>query len=154
MKARLTDVSGWKVECPAELPLPIVLGRSRHSGLIVSQPLVSRQHCELYESGGKLMVRDLGSMNGTRVNQVRIDDAAELISGDLLSVGPVTFRIDCGDSPATLTDNRDDTEVVARANPDSAPENLELVPVRAALGVPGTVRETEPISGPSQGKPR
>jgi pSer/pThr/pTyr-binding forkhead associated (FHA) protein len=60
------------------------------------------------------MCRDLGSMNGTCVNQVRIEDPVELLSGDLLTVGSVTFRVDCADNPPTLSDNKDETEVASR----------------------------------------
>jgi hypothetical protein len=58
---------------------------------MLPHPLVSRQHCELYETEGRLMVRDLGSLNGTFINNERISDAP-LPSGELLTVGAVTFR--------------------------------------------------------------
>jgi hypothetical protein len=46
----------------------------------------------LFESSGKLCVRDLGSLNGTYVNNERITESTVLPSGDLLTVGSVTFR--------------------------------------------------------------
>jgi predicted component of type VI protein secretion system len=58
---------------------------------MLPHPLVSRQHCELFETNGRLMVRDLGSLNGTFVNNERISEAA-LPPGELLTVGAVTFR--------------------------------------------------------------
>jgi pSer/pThr/pTyr-binding forkhead associated (FHA) protein len=47
---------------------------------------VSRQHSEIHESGGRYIVRDAGSLNGTYVNQRRID-VSELSQGDELQVG-------------------------------------------------------------------
>ena len=58
---------------------------------LLQHPLVSRQHCELYESAGQLMVRDLGSLNGTFVNNQRVTESP-LPAGELLTVGTVTFR--------------------------------------------------------------
>src|SRR6185503_14294191 len=95
-----------------------VLGRSRRSGFLIQHSLVSRQHCELYELDGKLMIRDLGSMNGTCVNRARIDQAIELLTGDLLTLGSVTFRVDCGDSRGTLSDNKDETAVAMQSDLD------------------------------------
>ena len=114
MKAKLIGVSGEPQPSDIELVLPSVVGRSRRSGVLIQYSHVSRQHCELYEQNGKLMCRDLGSMNGTCVNHVRIEDPIELLSGDLLTVGSVTFRVDCADNPATLSDNKDETEIASR----------------------------------------
>jgi predicted component of type VI protein secretion system len=58
---------------------------------MLPHPLVSRQHCELYENGGQLMVRDLGSLNGTFVNNQRVTESP-LPPGELLTIGTVTFR--------------------------------------------------------------
>ena len=116
MKARLVGISGWDETTEIDLPLPVILGRSRSSGIVIKQPLVSRQHCELFELEDRLMIRDLGSTNGTRVNQVRIEQPTELVSGDLVTIGSVTFRVDCGagcslDKGVTLTGTQDETAV-------------------------------------------
>ena len=91
MKAKFVVVKGAK---PVDIPLrlPAVIGRSREAALKVRTTVVSRKHCEVYEDGGQLFVRDMGSANGTFVNNVRIDEDTQLASGDLLSVGPVTLR--------------------------------------------------------------
>src|SRR5262249_3376950 len=54
---------------------------------------VSRRHCELLEVGGKLVVRDLGSSNGTFVNGKRVLGQQPLKPGDELTVGAVTLRV-------------------------------------------------------------
>ncbi len=71
---------------------PAVLGRSREADLTFAHPMISRQHCELYEVDGLLMVRDLGSLNGTVVNQQRVVEAA-LCPDDSFSVGPLSFKV-------------------------------------------------------------
>jgi pSer/pThr/pTyr-binding forkhead associated (FHA) protein len=93
VEAKLVVVSGDTQARQYDLQLPTVIGRSRTTDLRVPHPLVSRQHCEVFESNGILMVRDLGSLNGTFIGETRIAEGPTPIKpGDLLSVGPVTFR--------------------------------------------------------------
>jgi pSer/pThr/pTyr-binding forkhead associated (FHA) protein len=93
VEAKLVVVSGETQARQYDLQLPTVIGRSRTTDLRLGHPLVSRQHCEIFESNGMLMVRDLGSLNGTFIGETRIAEGATPVKpGDLLSIGPVTFR--------------------------------------------------------------
>jgi len=56
--------------------LPMTLGRGREADLTIAHPTVSRLHCELYEIDETLCVRDMGSLNGTFVGDVRITEAS------------------------------------------------------------------------------
>ena len=91
LDAKLVVVGGEVKTAEIKLRLPSTIGRGRGATIMLPHPLVSRQHCELYEDGGHLMVRDLGSLNGTFVNNERITESA-LPPGELLTVGAVTFR--------------------------------------------------------------
>ena len=73
--------------------LPVTLGRGRSSTIVLPLALISRQHCEISEREGRLYVRDLGSLNGTFINNSRITEAA-LAPGALLTIGTCTFRAD------------------------------------------------------------
>jgi predicted component of type VI protein secretion system len=70
------------------------LGRRDDCVIRVRSSQVSRHHCELFEAAGKLIVRDLGSSNGTHVNGIRIANQHVLMPGDLLTIGSVTFRVE------------------------------------------------------------
>jgi predicted component of type VI protein secretion system len=86
-------VVGGDVKTPeVKLRLPSTVGRGRDCSIMLRHPLVSRQHCEIFESGGTLRVRDLGSLNGTFVNNQRIEGDVPLHPGQLLTIGTVTFR--------------------------------------------------------------
>jgi pSer/pThr/pTyr-binding forkhead associated (FHA) protein len=61
--------------------------------VITSSRKVSRKHCCLAQINQTFVVRDLGSMNGVRVNGVQVRKAAELRPGDELTVGDVVFHL-------------------------------------------------------------
>jgi len=92
MKAKLVVVGGDAKAAEINLKLPTIIGRGREAALTLPHPLVSRQHCEIYEQDDSLVVRDMGSLNGTFINNQRIEEATFLPSGDLLTIGAVTFR--------------------------------------------------------------
>ena len=62
------------------------VGRHPDSEIFLDDITVSRRHAEITHEGGVYVVRDVGSLNGTYVNRVRIDSAV-LGSGDELQVG-------------------------------------------------------------------
>ena len=69
------------------------LGRTARADFIVQAPLVSRLHCRLTaDASNQLVVEDLGSQNGTRVNGRKVDRAT-LKAGDRLTVGRVEFTV-------------------------------------------------------------
>jgi predicted component of type VI protein secretion system len=91
LSAKLVVVGGDVKTSEIPLRLPATIGRGRGQSIVLPHPLVSRQHCELFERDGMLMVRDLGSLNGTFVNNQRVTESP-LGPGELLTIGTVTFR--------------------------------------------------------------
>jgi pSer/pThr/pTyr-binding forkhead associated (FHA) protein len=91
MDAKLVVVGGNARPAEIKLKLPVTIGRGRKATLVVPHPLVSRVHCEVYESEGYLVVRDLDSLNGTFINNRRVTEAV-LAPGELLTLGGITFR--------------------------------------------------------------
>ncbi len=79
--------------------LPMTIGRGKEADLTLAHPMVSRLHCELYEVENTLCIRDMGSLNGSFVGDVRVTEAA-LESGDLLTIGAATFKLVIGDDKA------------------------------------------------------
>ena len=94
MHIKIRVVRGPAVDQEAELEVPAMVGRSRTARLRLGHSLVSRRHCELIEQDGALYVRDLGSLNGTFVGKVKIEQPALLAPGTTFSVGPVSMRVD------------------------------------------------------------
>jgi|GEM_PF-3992334 len=70
-----------------------VIGRASEADIVVAQAKgVSRRHAEVSVRDGAVWVRDLGSQNGTVVNDERVSER-KLAHGERLSVGDVAFRV-------------------------------------------------------------
>lgn len=82
-----------------EFPLkefPVLVGRSSESVLAGASGNLSRYHAELVERDGQLVVRDLGSKNGTYVNREPVATEARLRPGDVIHFADVEFRVGAG----------------------------------------------------------
>lgn len=75
-----------------QVPLPCVIGRGKDTNLTIAHPLVSRKHCALLVSAGKLVLRDLDSLNGTYIGMKRITKDFPLSLGQIFSVGAINFQ--------------------------------------------------------------
>jgi VWFA-related protein len=72
----------------------LVVGRKPGCDLsIPGDETVSGEHCELHWIGTKLVVRDLRSSNGTRVNGVPVAGDQPIESGDRLGIGQTEYRV-------------------------------------------------------------
>ncbi|WCO65038.1 FHA domain-containing protein [Iamia majanohamensis] len=64
----------------------ITAGRHPDSDIFLDDITVSRRHAEVRREDGRLVVRDVGSLNGTYLNRERIEQG-ELHDGDTIQVG-------------------------------------------------------------------
>lgn len=69
----------------------IIIGRSSLADIQIDQESVSRNHCKILTGGAAVQLHDMGSTNGTYVNDQIIDDCA-LRDGDLIKVGRCIFK--------------------------------------------------------------
>ena len=97
----------------------MTVGRQQDCQLRIASSQVSRRHCQIFEKKGLLLVKDLGSSNGTLVNGKKIADQRVLEPGDELTVGSVKFRVERqeetvlipGDSQPPATSKPGDTAI-------------------------------------------
>lgn len=71
---------------------PFSVGRVSPSDLILEGAMVSRRHCVFAEHDGVMVLRDLGSTNGTYVDGEKIVDAVTLTDGAVVGIGPHILR--------------------------------------------------------------
>ncbi len=63
------------------------IGRSATNRIVLQDDACSRNHCEVFCSGGEWHVRDLGSRNGTNINGHRVSGDTAIESGDVIGIG-------------------------------------------------------------------
>lgn len=78
----------------------LTVGRAPESDIFLDDVTVSRHHAELRHGAEGWSVRDVGSLNGTYVNRVRVDDQ-HLVGGDEVQIGKFRFVFLLGLEPAT-----------------------------------------------------
>lgn len=76
------------------------VGRGPENDIDLDDITVSRQHCDITAVAGGHVVSDRGSLNGTYVNQQRVD-TVELAQGDEVQIGK--FRLVYLESPGSLS---------------------------------------------------
>lgn len=119
-----------------------LIGRREGCDIRIAVASISREHCELRVEDGRLLIKDLGSSNGTYVNRQRVQEV-QLSPGDLIAVGPAVFVTRIEGQPA-------DIDPIKSYNAGSAP-----TPVAAASS-PGSrpaspTSQTRMISPPKPG---
>ncbi|RMH39468.1 MAG: GGDEF domain-containing protein [Deltaproteobacteria bacterium] len=75
----------------------LIIGRSSKADIQIDQESVSRNHCKIINTGKTIMLRDLGSTNGTYVNDELIDEYV-LRDGDFIKIGRSIFKFLSGDN--------------------------------------------------------
>jgi pSer/pThr/pTyr-binding forkhead associated (FHA) protein len=70
-----------------------VIGRGAECHVRPNSDWVSRQHCLLRVAEDGVVLRDLGSRNGTLVNGTRVKGECRLADGDKLQIGPLVFQL-------------------------------------------------------------
>ena len=82
------DRRTWPLDAPT-----VRVGRSSQNGIQIADATVSKEHAEIFRKGTDLLIRDLGSRNGTRVNGVDAVEPIAIREGDMLEIGKVVGRI-------------------------------------------------------------
>ena len=83
------DRSGERID----VDVAVTIGRSADCDLSLSDTFLSSRHARLANDEGDLSIEDLGSTNGTYVNQELVDGRTHLERGDIVQVGGVLFEV-------------------------------------------------------------
>jgi pSer/pThr/pTyr-binding forkhead associated (FHA) protein len=72
-------------------PLPVEIGRDPECHLFLNNMTVSRRHAIIEKLDGKIVLKDLDSLNGTWIDG-KVTDRAELTDGTLVQIGTFSMR--------------------------------------------------------------
>jgi hypothetical protein len=149
MDAELIVVGGKASKRSIKLKLPMVIGRGRNARLTIAHPMVSRRHTELFERDGLLMVRDLGSLNGTVVAGQRIQEAPLPPEAEF-TVGPLTFRAiykypgDLAALPAVILDTKPAASPAAPSGDTEFPDFEAIIDEEVVVAEPTPSHSEKP----------
>jgi predicted component of type VI protein secretion system len=136
---------------------PFLIGRDPKCHLRPSSPMVSSQHCSIQVKQRKLYVSDLGSTNGTFLNEARVDKEVEMHHADRLRIGPLILgvSVETGtpvDQPTPLPPSRAkvdvvDDEAVAAVLLSALDEDTPSAPGATLQSdkIPGGTTEIQPL---------
>lgn len=131
------------------LDKPITLiGRHPECDVQLESSKVSRRHCCIAQVADRLVVRDLGSTNGIRVNGVQMAEG-QLHPGDELTIGNIRYRLDWASAP----------EMNSPPNPGAGKPRRRVKKTTAIPGDPVAPNELEscdipvPIKEPGLSEP-
>jgi hypothetical protein len=74
-------------------PGTLVLGRSSSADLRLPHASISRRHARLQRRGERFFLEDLGSQNGTYVDEERLSAEREVLLGQRIHIGPAVLRL-------------------------------------------------------------
>ncbi len=137
------------------LDKPIILvGRHPECDIQIDSRKISRRHCCVAQVNDYLIVRDLGSTNGIRINGVRVLEG-RLKEGDELTIGGSSFRVSWEDTPEpvprqSLLSKKSEAEPSAYDQDDA----LESCDEPIALAEPFLGQKSLPHSKSKQPRPR
>jgi hypothetical protein len=69
----------------------LLVGRSLEAEVQINEQAISHEHACLEQTDGGIVLRDLGSTNGTYINGERVEEAVVLSGGDSIRMGSTTF---------------------------------------------------------------
>jgi len=124
------------------------VGRQDDCQLRIASSQVSRKHCQLFEHKGHLLVKDLGSANGTYVNGQKIATQRVLEAGDELAIGPVKFRVEKQPGPGPGSQARPARPAATASDTAVGPAGVDSADDAPILGTP--VADDEPADATSQ----
>jgi alpha-2-macroglobulin-like protein len=78
------------------------LGRHPSNSIQILDKIASKEHCLIERRGDRYVLRDLGSLNGTFINSVRVRGESPLVDGDEISIGSTRGIFRC--EPVVIED--------------------------------------------------
>lgn len=134
-----------------ELALPnegdVTVGRASGLDLVLLEDMVSRQHAQITTKAGTIMIRDLGSTNGTFVNGEKVRQA-RLREGDRVLIGTSIIKVvlsEANDSPSSIGVSGADTTTRSSAA-SMMSGRLEDVPIPDLLQLFSSARRSGVLS--------
>ena len=97
MDSRLLVLDGGDAGLSSGRAIPLaadtLLGRAPTSDIQLEDRLISARHARLFRRDGRWLLADLGSTNGTLLNDEPVDGERPVEYGDVISIGSVRLKL-------------------------------------------------------------
>jgi predicted component of type VI protein secretion system len=130
----------------------VIVGRAKGSAIRIPSERISRRHCRIWLEAHQVWVEDLGSENGTFVNEDPAIGRVQLNPGDELKVAHVRFRVQYQPEASSEVESRPEpVPQTPYLDPADVPtKEDELVPLEpnapdGAFDLPFTDEDEEPV---------
>jgi pSer/pThr/pTyr-binding forkhead associated (FHA) protein len=110
----------------------LLIGRHPDCDIRLESRKISRRHCCVAMAYDRVLIRDLGSRNGVRVNG-KLCEEARLYPGDELAIGPLIFRLEqeAEEPEVAVAGSARPGAPGSRAQPGAKPGNQRAAPIPA-----------------------
>jgi pSer/pThr/pTyr-binding forkhead associated (FHA) protein len=112
-----------------------IIGRDPGCNLRPASAMISKRHCAVLVKNGQVFLRDFGSTNGTFVNDEPVKGEIRLKDGDVLKVGPLSFKVVIEDQPSPT-----------KPTPPPKPKSADVMDDDAAAALLSVDDETGAVS--------
>jgi pSer/pThr/pTyr-binding forkhead associated (FHA) protein len=128
MKISLVVMSAGSAAGKA-LPINVaqfVIGRDPQCNLRPASAMISKRHCAISIKGGEVFLRDFDSTNGTFLNEEAVKGEVPVKDGDVLKVGPLSFKVVIDSKAATKPTPAPQPRNAAETDEDAAAALLSI----------------------------
>jgi pSer/pThr/pTyr-binding forkhead associated (FHA) protein len=112
-----------------------IIGRDPGCNLRPASAMISKRHCAVLVKNGQVFLRDFGSTNGTFVNDEPVKGEIRLKDGDVLKVGPLSFKVVIEGQPSST-----------KPTPPPKPKSADVMDDDAAAALLSVDDETGAVS--------
>ncbi len=141
LKLIIEDDEGRKTVVPFARD-EITIGRQEGNTIRLTERNVSRRHARLMRQNGHVLIEDLGSSNGIKINGDRIQGQVKINDGDLVQIGDYDLAIQRDeDKPAGVPADQAKTQALPKASPDTGATMPALPALEAPSAADEDVRE-------------
>ncbi|MFA4985651.1 MAG: serine/threonine-protein kinase [Candidatus Brocadiia bacterium] len=124
----------------------IAIGRFRDNDVVVAAETISRYHARILRNGDELVVQDLGSKNGTFINNQKISMLV-LVVGDKVTFGDVNGEIVVGEGNLQISEVKSSEATSVGPEPSPSLENRSWLPKEGFLGYPALTKLADNPAG-------
>lgn len=110
----------------------VLIGRRQDNDLVITDPHISRVHAELRRDEQLLLLTDLNSTSGTKLNDQDVVGTAVIRHGDTIDFGPVSARFEDPAFPAVGDEPTEDFDLPdVQTGPHLSPRQTEVIELMA-----------------------